>query len=147
MGTDRAPTLANSALLRGLSDSDVAAIIVKGKNKMPAFALPQADVDQIVRYIRSLNAAPAATAVAGDAKAGESIFFGEGQCSSCHTAAGRGSSYGPDLSSIANRLRPDALQQALNKPGSSTGSGGGRGGGGGGGLAPLPQPTTVSPSP
>ena len=89
MGTDRAPTLANSALLRSLADSDIAAIIVKGKNKMPAFALPQSDIDPIVRYIRSLNAAPVATAVVGDAKAGESIFFGEGQCSSCHTAVGR----------------------------------------------------------
>jgi PQQ-dependent dehydrogenase (methanol/ethanol family) len=139
LGTDRAPTLANSALLRGLSDSDVAAIIVKGKNKMPAFALPQADVDQMVRYIRSLNAAPAATAVVGDAKAGESIFFGEGQCSSCHTAAGRGSSYGPDLSSIASRLRPDAMQQTLTNPGSSTSSGGGGGrGGGGGGFGAVP---------
>jgi PQQ-dependent dehydrogenase (methanol/ethanol family) len=138
MGTDRAPTLANSALLRGLPDSDVAAIIQKGKNKMPAFPLPQADIDQIVRYIRSLNAAPAATAVAGDAKAGESIFFGEGQCSSCHTAGGRGSSYGPDLSSIASRLRPDALQQTLTSPGSSTSSGGGGGRGGGGfGAAPA----------
>jgi PQQ-dependent dehydrogenase (methanol/ethanol family) len=142
MGTDRAPTLANSALLRSLSDSDIAAIIVKGKNKMPAFALPQADIEQIVHYIRSLNAAPAATAVAGDAKAGEGIFFAEGQCSSCHTVAGRGSSYGPDLSSIASRLNPAALQMELGKPGSSAGSGGagggGRGGGGGGfGAAPA----------
>jgi PQQ-dependent dehydrogenase (methanol/ethanol family) len=132
MGTDRAPTLANSALLRGLSDSDIAAIILKGKNKMPAFALPQSDVDQMVHYIRSLNAAPVITAVAGDAKAGERIFFGEGQCSTCHTAAGRGSSYGPDLSNIASRLRLDALQQALTNSGTSTGSGGGGGGGGGG---------------
>jgi len=142
LGTDRAPTLANSTTLRGLSDSDIAAIIVKGKNKMPAFALPASDVDPMVRYIRSLNAAPVATAVAGDAKAGESIYFGEGQCSSCHTAAGRGSSYGPDLSSIASRMSVAALQQALTNPGSSTGSGGGgggggRGGGGGYGAAPA----------
>ena len=146
MGTDRAPALANSTLLRSLSDSDIAAIIVKGKNKMPAFALPQSDVDQIVHYIRSLNAAPVATAVAGDAKAGESIFFGDGQCSTCHTAAGRGSSYGPDLSSIASRLNPAALQQALTNHGSSAGAGGGgggRGGGGGFGAAPATYDSVI----
>ena len=125
MGTDRAPTLVDSAHLRGMADSDVAAIIQKGKGNMPPFPLPQADIDRIVRYIRSLNAAPATTAVAGDAKAGESIFFGEGQCSSCHTAGGRGSSYGPDLSSIASRLRLANMQQALTNPGPSTSSGGG----------------------
>jgi PQQ-dependent dehydrogenase (methanol/ethanol family) len=133
MGTDRAPTLVNSAHLRGMADSDVAAIIQKGKGNMPPFPLPQADIDQIVRYIRSLNATPATTAVAGDAKAGESIFFGAGQCSSCHTAGGRGSSYGPDLSSIASRLRLANMQQALTNPGSSTSSGGG----GGFGAAPA----------
>ena len=134
MGTDRAPTLVNSAVLRGMADSDVAAIILKGKGRMPAFPLPQADIDQIVRYIRSRNLAAAAeTAVPGDAKAGESIFFGEGQCSSCHTAGGRGSSYGPDLSSIASRLRLANLQQALANPGASSSSGGG----GGFGAAPA----------
>ena len=133
LGTDRAPTLVNSAHLRGMADSDVAAIIQKGRGNMPPFPLPQADIDQIVRYIRSLNAAPATTAVAGDAKAGESIFFGDGQCSSCHTAGGRGSSYGPDLSSIASRLRLANMQQALTNPGSSTSSGGG----GGFGAAPA----------
>jgi len=133
LGTDRAPTLVNSAHLRGMADSDVAAIIQKGRGNMPPFPLPQADIDQIVRYIRSLNAAPATTAVAGDAKAGESIFFGDGQCSSCHTAGGRGSSYGPDLSSIASRLRLANMQQALTNPGSSASSGGG----GGFGAAPA----------
>ena len=133
LGTDRAPTLVNSAHLRGMADSDVAAIIQKGRGNMPPFPLPQADIDQIVRYIRSLNAAPATTAVAGDAKAGESIFFGAGQCSSCHTAGGRGSSYGPDLSSIASRLRLANMQQALTNPGASASSGGG----GGFGAAPA----------
>ncbi len=128
LGTDRAPTLVDSAVLRGMADSDVATIIQKGKGRMPAFPLPQADIDQIVRYIRSRNLAAAAeTAVPGDAKAGESIFFGEGQCSSCHTAGGRGSSYGPDLSSIASRLRPANMQQALTSPGASVGSGPGFG--------------------
>ena len=121
------PTLANSAVLRGLPDSNIAAIVQKGKGRMPAFPLPQADVDQIVRYIRSLNAAPAATAVAGDAKAGEQIFFGSGQCATCHTAGGRGSSYGPDLSSIANRLRLERIAAGAQPDRAQHGFGRGQG--------------------
>lgn len=128
LGTDRAPTLVNSAVLRGMADSDVAAIIQKGKGRMPAFPLPAGDIDQLVRYIRSRNlAAGAETAVPGDAKAGERIFFDDGQCASCHRARGRGSSNGPDLSNVANRLRLANLQQALTNPGTSVGTGPGFG--------------------
>jgi cytochrome c553 len=41
-GTDRAPSLVNSDQLRGMPDSDIADIIRKGKNKMPAFPFPAA---------------------------------------------------------------------------------------------------------
>jgi PQQ-dependent dehydrogenase (methanol/ethanol family) len=124
MGTDRAPTLVNSAHLRGMTDSDVAAIIQKGKGNMPPFPLPQADIDRMVRYIRSRNQTAATeTAAPGDAKTGERIFFGEGQCASCHMVRGRGSAFGPDLSSVANRLRAENLQQALTTPGASVSSG------------------------
>ena len=70
----------------------------------------------------------------GDAKAGESIFFGEGQCSSCHTAGGRGSSYGPDLSSIASRLRLANIAAGAHQPGRQRQF---RQGGGGFGAAPA----------
>ena len=52
----------------------------------------------------------------GDAKAGEAIFFGSGGCASCHAVQGRGSSIGPDLSSVARKLRLPDLQQALTDP-------------------------------
>ena len=134
MGTDRAPTLVNSAVLRGMADSDVAAIIQKGKGQdacLPVAAgrhRPDCPL-----YPQPQPARRRRPPLPGDAKAGESIFFGEGQCSSCHTAGGRGSSYGPDLSSIASRLRLANMQQALTNPGSSASSGGG----GGFGAAPA----------
>src|ERR1019366_2728967 len=116
-GTDRAPTMVNSAHLRSMTDSDIATAITKGKGKMPAFPLPQADIDVLVRYIRSLNVTASTAAVAGDAKAGERIFFGDGQCSSCHVAGGRGSSNGPDLSGVARRLTLTQMLQSLSDPG------------------------------
>ena len=68
-GTDRAPSLVNTAKLRGMPDSEVSDIIRKGKNQMPAFPLPQADIDELTRYVRSLNTIESAGSVAGDAKA------------------------------------------------------------------------------
>ena len=115
-GTDRAPTMVGSAHLQSMSDADIAAIIQKGKNRMPAFPLPQADIDRLVRYVRSLSSTASGTAVAGDAKAGEAIFFGEGACSTCHVALGRGTSNGPDLSNIANKMRLGNMQQVLANP-------------------------------
>ena len=116
-GTDRAPTMVNSASLRNLSDNDIATIIQKGKARMPAFPLPAADIQTLVRYIRSLNITASSAEVAGDPKAGELIFFGSGQCSTCHAAAGRGSFNGPDLSNAAKRLRLADLAQSLTNPG------------------------------
>ena len=118
-GTDRAPTMVGSASLIGMPDGDIATVIQKGKGRMPAFPLPPADIELLVRYIRSLNATASAAPAAGDAKAGEAIFFGSGQCAICHVVRGRGTSNGPDLSSIASRMRLANMQQALANPNAS----------------------------
>jgi PQQ-dependent dehydrogenase (methanol/ethanol family) len=115
-GTDRAPSLVNSAKLRGLSDSEISDIIRKGKDKMPAFPLPAADIDALTRYVRSLSPVESETAVGGDAQAGKHTFFGGGQCSSCHMVRGRGSVNGPDLSNVGRRLRLEELKQSLTDP-------------------------------
>ncbi|MDP9052381.1 MAG: PQQ-binding-like beta-propeller repeat protein [Acidobacteriota bacterium] len=115
-GTDRAPTMVGSAHLKGMSNAEIATVIQKGRNRMPAFPLPSADIDRLVRYVRSLNETASGTAVAGDAKAGEAIFYGGGACSACHVVRGRGASNGPDLSNVANRMRLGAMQQVLANP-------------------------------
>lgn len=115
-GTDRAPTMVNSAHLQSMSDSDIATIITRGHGRMPAFPLPPETVDVLVRFIRTLNITNSAAAVPGDAKAGEQIFFGGGQCATCHMVHGRGSSTGPDLSDVARRLRLPQLTQSLSDP-------------------------------
>ncbi len=117
-GTDRGPNMVGSAHLQSISDADIATIITTGRSKMPAFPLPQEQVDALVRYIRSLNGTAASTGaqVAGDPKAGEAVFFGAGQCSTCHAANGRGVSRGPDLSNIAQRMRITQMEQKLLNP-------------------------------
>jgi mono/diheme cytochrome c family protein len=71
---------------------------------MPAIPVPEEQASQLADYVRSLNATAFEAKPEGDVAAGERYFFGEGDCSSCHTAAGRGDSNGPDLSGIARQL-------------------------------------------
>ena len=120
-GTDRAPTMVNSPHLQSASDSEIATIITKGRGRMPGFPMPASDVATLIRYIRAINAtaSTSATPAAGDAKAGERIFFGEGACSVCHVVRGRGVSNGPDLSNIANRMRLADMRQVLTNPGAN----------------------------
>jgi PQQ-dependent dehydrogenase (methanol/ethanol family) len=99
-----------------MSDSDIANIIRKGKDKMPAFPLPPAEIDELTRYVRSLNPVEAEAAMAGDPKAGERVFFGAGQCSTCHMVRGQGTANGPDLSSVGRRLKLDELKESLVDP-------------------------------
>jgi PQQ-dependent dehydrogenase (methanol/ethanol family) len=115
-GTDRAPNLVNSAEIRGMSDGEIADIIHNGEGKMPAFPFSPAQIGSLTRYLRVLSTVTSQTTAAGDPKAGERIFFGDGQCATCHIARGRGDSNGPDLSSVANRLRPAELKQSLVDP-------------------------------
>ncbi len=100
-----------------MTANDIAAIIRKGRGEMPAFALPAEEVQALARYIQSLNPSATALASPGDASRGESIFFGKGQCSSCHMVRGRGSANGPDLSSVAKELSLADIKQALLDPG------------------------------
>jgi PQQ-dependent dehydrogenase (methanol/ethanol family) len=108
-----------------MSEADIATIIIKGRGRMPGFALPPAALTSVARYVKSRNldspgpAASASASGAADPKAGEAIFFGDGQCGLCHIARGRGTSYGPNLSNIASRLRPADLRRAVLDPASS----------------------------
>jgi cytochrome c oxidase cbb3-type subunit III len=61
--------------------------------------VPDKDIWQVLAYLRTLNAVPAATPT-GDAANGERIF--RANCSSCHRVNGRGGQLGPDLSRIGS---------------------------------------------
>ena len=122
-GTDRAPSLVNNADLRSMPDSAISDIIRMGKGGMPAFLLSPAEIETLTRYVRSLNATNLETTAAGNAQAGESIFLGSGQCSTCHIARGSGISRGPDLSSVAKRLTIAEMTQSLVDPGAHIATG------------------------
>jgi alcohol dehydrogenase (cytochrome c) len=82
---------------------------------MPAFALPQAEMDALVAFIGALRAPAADHPVAGDAVAGRRFFLANG-CSGCHMIGGRGGVLGPDLSNLARERRLAQIEQALLRP-------------------------------
>ena len=116
-GTDRGPGLAGNRRLRQQSAASIAKTIHDGSGGMPAFPLPPDQLGPLADYIHSLNATAFEAKPEGDAAAGEKFFFGAGNCSSCHTVAGRGGSSGPDLSGIARQLTLPELEESLTDPG------------------------------
>jgi PQQ-dependent dehydrogenase (methanol/ethanol family) len=157
---DRGPALNTPTLAHGSDDGELFHTIRTGLpgTQMPPFArLTDTETWQLVSYVHSLqgitSAAGALSAstitVAGDAAAGEAVFFGKAACSSCHEVNGRGGITGPDLSNAA-RFSPAALRQKIidpNSPMAQAGGGAGRGaggrGGGFGGRGGAPPTTLV----
>ena len=117
MGTDRGPALVNNRRLGSRSEAEIAATIRNGTPRgMPPVPLPDADVARLSAFVRSLNLSAFESSPAGDLTAGEKYFFGKGDCASCHTAAGRGASAGPDLSNVGRQLTLAELTQSLLQP-------------------------------
>src|SRR5262245_38530311 len=56
--------------------------------------------------------------------AGEAVFFGKGNCSSCHEINGRGGIVGPDLSGAGTRT-PESLRAKILNPNAAAGGRGG----------------------
>ena len=83
---------------------------------MPAFALPEDQLQPLARWVRSLNVSAYDLRPSGDVDAGQRFFFGKGQCASCHMVRGLGGSNGPDLSGIGRELTLGQLEQALDDP-------------------------------
>jgi putative heme-binding domain-containing protein len=100
-GGERAPNIASNAKTQRLSDAQLSTIITKGISGtgMPAFhSLSPVQLRSVVSYLRTLQGKSKSRALPGDASNGKKIFFGKGECSTCHVITGEGGFLGPDLS-------------------------------------------------
>ena len=121
-GGDRAPALINNITLRPMTQAQIRDLIKSGTpGGMPAFNLPENQLQELAGWLRSLNQTAFDTKPAGDVAAGEAFFFGKGQCSSCHMVHGRGQVKGPDLSAIGRRAIVRELELVLENPTSQMG--------------------------
>jgi cytochrome c oxidase cbb3-type subunit 3 len=119
-GEGQGPNLATSWEVRRAKDPQLSGFIKNGVKgtAMPAFPLPDEQIRQLVAFVRSLNAPAISLPVPGDVQKGEAIFFGKGQCSTCHMIRGRGGYLGPDLSDIGATRRIGELRASLTSPSS-----------------------------
>ena len=99
-GSDKAVNISTDADVQHLSDAQLSSIISNGVPGagMPAFrTLNEGQIRDVVGYLRTLQGKSDRRALPGDANRGKEIFFGKGDCSSCHTISGKGGFLGPDL--------------------------------------------------
>lgn len=118
-GSDKAINISGSAKVRRLSDSELSDIIVNGVpgTGMPAFhTFSERQVRSVVAYLRSLQGKLETRTLPGDAKRGKEIFFGKGECSSCHTVSGQGGFLGPDLSGYGSTSSATAIHNEIVRP-------------------------------
>lgn len=114
-GTDRGPGLVNTRSLRARNTAAIRDLIRNGtKGGMPAFPLPDSELDALAGAIREWNQSLFDAAPAGDVAAGQRLFHA--QCAGCHMVRGVGGSNGPDLSDIARALTQRELEQTLDQP-------------------------------
>ena len=116
-GGMRGPDLTTGSWTHGGSDAEVSATITGGVpgTAMPPNKLTDDEVWRIVTYLRTLEKAPAA--VKGDARRGESLFFGATRCSSCHIVNGRGGRLGPELTTVGSARSRAYIVESIREPG------------------------------
>jgi cytochrome c oxidase cbb3-type subunit III len=115
-GSERAPGIAGNAKLQRLSDEQLVKVVSNGVagTGMPAFqALGDDKVRQVVSYLRVLQGKNGPRSLPGDATRGKEIFFGKGECSSCHRIYGTGGFLGPDLSTYSPGVSAQAILDAI----------------------------------
>jgi cytochrome c oxidase cbb3-type subunit III len=112
------PIVAGDRLEIGVSDAQTFNIIKNGVAGTPMSPqpLPEADIWKVVTYIHALRGWAIDNPLPGDVAHGEQVFWGKGQCGTCHMMSGRGGLTAPDLSNIAGTRRASSISDALTKP-------------------------------
>lgn len=108
----------SSAVLRDVKGGQIGQIIRNGRPQkgMPAFALGQAQIEDIAAFLHSRTHLAAnrftyviSGLITGDAAAGKAYFTGPGKCNTCHSPT-------EDLAHIATKYDPVELQSRFLLP-------------------------------
>jgi putative heme-binding domain-containing protein len=103
-----------------LSDHELTRIVTEGVTGtgMPAFhSLGSAGISAVVKYLRVLQGRSGPSALPGVAERGQTLFFGNAGCSSCHMVGGQGGFLASDLSAYGKSHSVDETREAILKPG------------------------------
>ncbi len=92
------------------------------KNGIPGTQMPASggqlsddDIWKVAAYIRGLRGTAIDAPAPGDASLGEQIFWGKGDCGSCHVVKAKGGLVGPDLTNLAGSRKTASIVEALTK--------------------------------
>ena len=120
-GSGNGPSIAEVRPGRAASRAALREVIRAGVPPagMPAFPLPDAELDALADYVVLLRSPAADHPAAGDASAGEQYFAGRGGCATCHMVSGRGGILGPDLSNLARTRKLAQIERGLLHAGSA----------------------------
>ncbi len=117
-GGAEGPNLMRSKVVRHDDNGNLIGPVIRDgrpKKGMPAVALSESQIADVVAYLHSrlkesdLTSPPNPSGyslkllLTGNAEAGKQFFYGDGQCSRCHSVGG-------DLKGIANKYAPADLQ-------------------------------------
>jgi putative heme-binding domain-containing protein len=118
-GGDNGPDLTTGEFQHVSTDAGLFNVISDGVPNTPMIGINRNRTDQtvwqLVAYLRSLSGGER-VAVAGDPSAGEQLYRGTGNCSTCHRIDGEGGRHGPDLSTIGDLRSPEQLLSDLVDP-------------------------------
>ncbi len=103
---------------RPSTDDDLMRIIAGGipGTAMSPSSLPDAARRSLVDFLRSMPNSAGASAGGGDAARGRTVFEGQGGCTSCHRANGKGSRTGPDLGDAGSNRRAADIERSILNP-------------------------------
>jgi mono/diheme cytochrome c family protein len=73
------------------------------------------EIWKITTYIHALRGTAIDNPLPGDVAHGEQIFWGKGQCGSCHMLGGKGGLTAPDLNNIAGTFKASTIVDVLTK--------------------------------
>jgi len=118
-GTQRAPNIATNPVIQKLSQKELAEILLHGVpgTGMPSFrSLGASSIRAVADYVHSIEDKGGSAPLPGDPKRGEAIFFGKGECSNCHMAAGRGGFIAPELTIYGQTHSAEKIKSAITNP-------------------------------
>jgi putative heme-binding domain-containing protein len=113
----RGTVLAAPNLPRAPTEGALINVIARGipGSEMLGARLDGQQVRQVAAWVLTLGQQPPPP-IAGDAGRGEQLYFGKGNCASCHAIKTQGGVSGPDLTEIGLRRGSEYLRKAMLDP-------------------------------